>query len=371
MNAALRTVGFVIAIAIPLAACGSDAERVDEPSVKVVMAPTTLSATAGQDFIDALGRKWVCNGKVTPRIRDVAATEKNTPPTATSPTKPITSMSLLELAHKLRPRRLVGQYEYRLEGPDFYLAEKILNSAAVGTVPTTDEHAATVAAPTDTGVKSQFIIGSDDRSLVAFAGSPPFSSFGWVSQNCTATMIGRSTALSAAHCYYEDGTWTLTDFIAFGANNKTGTITTPFGQFVFDSITMPGAWETDTVHDWDFAVLEFSPTRYPGDSTGWRGTEWSMSGTQRSAGYPTDKAQGSQWYKSATYNFATGYRYNHNLDIMGGDSGACIYNTSSRCTSIQVAHYFTGTCCTNVWNESRRWDSTTYNFFDTYGNWPN
>jgi hypothetical protein len=108
-------------------------------------------------------------------------------------------------------------------------------------------------------------------------------------------MIGRSTALSAAHCYYQQGTgWIATNNISFGASNSVGPVSTPFGSYVFDSITLPGAWFGGN-WDWDFAVLEFSPTRYPGDQTGAMGTEWSMSGAQYVIGYPTDKLWSSQW----------------------------------------------------------------------------
>jgi hypothetical protein len=36
---------------------------------------------------------------------------------------------------------------------------------------------------------------------------------------------------------------------------------------------------------------------------------------------------------------------------------------------MQSMHWFTIAAPAPVWNEVRRWDSTTYSFFDAYGNW--
>ena len=63
-------------------------------------------------------------------------------------------------------------------------------------------------------------------------------------------------------------------------------------------------------------------------------------------------------------------RSEHNLDVIPGDSGAGTYdNGDSRVNGIQSTQWFT-TNPPRVWNEVRRWDSTTYNFFHAYGNWP-
>jgi hypothetical protein len=43
-----------------------------------------------------------------------------------------------------------------------------------------------------------------------------------------------------------------------------------------------------------FRVLEFSPTRRPGDQTGWYGTEENSSGGQTMIGYLNDKPVPSQ-----------------------------------------------------------------------------
>ena len=99
------------------------------------------------------------------------------------------------------------------------------------------------------------------------------------------------------------------------------------------------------------------------------GTAQSSTGNQELIGYPTDKVTWSQWYTVGTYSSTSSARYVHYLDVFGGESGACIFSTPSPfyCTGIQSSQWsLSGT----LWNEARRWDSTTYNFFDAYGNWP-
>ncbi len=91
-------------------------------------------------------------------------------------------------------------------------------------------------------------------------------------------MIGPSTALCAAHCFFNNG-WILSNSITFGAN--TAAPTAPFGSFLADSLTLPGEWNA-TEWDWDFAVLEFSPTRPDlGRQTGWFGTGTTSTGRRR------------------------------------------------------------------------------------------
>ena len=49
-------------------------------------------------------------------------------------------------------------------------------------------------------------------------------------------------------------------------------------------------------------------------------------------GYPNDKPVPSSWIKSGTFTAAPGSRYEHNLDVIPGDSGAGTYdNADNRC----------------------------------------
>lgn len=229
-------------------------------------------------------------------------------------------------------------------------------------------------------MQQQFVVGADGRYYVANTTTYYARTFAKMSQNCTATMIGRSTALTAAHCVYQQAVgWIATDSISFGANNTTtsySTITTPFGSYVFDSVTFPSGWFGDN-WEWDFAVLEFSPTRYPGDTLGWMGTVESKTGYQYILGYPMDGLTPwhtplrpwSQWGHGDVYGASVGFRYEHTIDMASSDSEACIFNASLKCTGINSTQKITYSPA-RVWNEARRWDAATHGFFDTYGNWP-
>jgi V8-like Glu-specific endopeptidase len=186
-------------------------------------------------------------------------------------------------------------------------------------------------------------------------------------------MIGPSTALSAAHCFYRVslGGWIGTSGITFGAD--TVAPNAPFGSFNSDSLTLPGAWNDYGDWDWDFAVLEFSPTRPDiGRQTGWFGTSENFNGAKTLIGYSGDKPTPSPWIRGGTFTATVGSRYEHNLDIIPGDSGACSYNNAdNRCNGIQSSQWTDPRFSPpRQWNEVRRWDVTTYNFFHTYGNWP-
>ena len=290
----------------------------------------------------------------------------------------IADMSVAELAAKLRPRRLVGEFEYELAEPDFLLAEKIMKARET-IAPDTDPHGPLQenqqnGTSVQLGLGPRVISFPDDRTQTPNAAISPASAYGWVSvTGCTATLIGPSTAISAAHCFYGPGGWITSGAISFGANNIGGVQSTPYGSYYADSLTLPGGWiSAPYSHSvWDFAVLEFSPTRYPGYSTGWVGTSQSTTGYQTMFGYHGDKPSMSQWFDGGYYTSgsATGTNafYAFDLDTTFHNMGACLINTSNRCTSIFMYEDLLTLTFKSV---SRRWDSTTYNFFDTYGNWP-
>ena len=329
-----------------------------DSATHTMLGPTSAQAT-GKDFKDARGRLWLVTGKVTARDLDVGKADKERINNDDYPSGPDPlTLSREDLAEKLRPRRLVGGYEYRLEQPDYDVAEMILG---MRDLPTTDAYAGNGNGQQ----KMKFIIGPDNRQRVTNPAVFPGSANAHLSQTCTATMIGPSTAVCAAHCFFQNG-WIQSRSITFGAN--TTAPTAPFGSFLADSLTLPGAWNA-TEWDWDFAVLEFSPSRPDlGRQTGWFGTGQNFNGGKTMIGYPNDKPMPSSWIKSGNFTAAPGARYEHNLDVIPGDSGAGTYdNADNRVNGIQSTQRRSGT---RTWNEVRRWDATTHNFFRAYGNWP-
>ncbi len=331
---------------------------------------------AGKDFTDAKGRLWVAAERTDLQEVDIPATEKVrlAPDADTAPGQDPRMLSRESLAGALQPRRLVGGIEYRLDEPDYEVADMI---HAMAEPPGTEgswgnasafARAKYLASPGLGPIPDRFVVGSDDRRRVDSPQFYPGSAFASLSQGCTATMIGPSTALCAAHCFFKNGAWIPTRSVTFGAN--TTEPKAPFGSFVFDSITIPGQWNSNE-WDWDFAVLEFGPTRPDiGRQTGWFGTGQNFNGMKTMIGYPLDKPTPSSWIKSGVFTAAPGSRYEHNIDVIPGDSGAGTYdNGDSRVNGIQSTQWYT-TNPPRVWNEVRRWDSSTYNFFHAYGNWP-
>ncbi|WP_017237978.1 trypsin-like serine peptidase [Streptomyces sp. SS] len=330
----------------------------DNGSKISMLGPTGKDAN-GKDFVDADGRRWQCLGKMVPRDFSVVDDEAGGRDAAyrPEPGPEARTLAVEALAEKLQPRRLVGEYEYRLAEPDYEVAERVL--AMSDGVPTTEGYKT---------AESRYLIGGDDRVRLNPTNGWPASANAYLApQGCSATMIGPSTAVCAAHCFYDNG-WITSNSITFGAN--TDAPTAPFGSFLADSLTLPGAWNHNE-WDWDFAVLEFSPSRPDlGRQTGWFGTAQNFDGTHTLVGYPSDKPTPTSWIRSGSFTAAPGSRYEHNLDIIPGDSGAGAYRTTDeRVAGIQSTQWFT-TLPPRRWNEVRRWDATTYNFFHAYGNWP-
>jgi hypothetical protein len=98
----------------------------DDHSTHTMLGPTSAHAT-GKDFKDARGRLWLVTGKVVAKDLDVGKADKERRNGDDYPRSadPLT-LSSEALAEKLRPRRLVGGCEYRLEQPDHDVAEMIL-----------------------------------------------------------------------------------------------------------------------------------------------------------------------------------------------------------------------------------------------------
>jgi hypothetical protein len=143
-----------------------------------MLGPTSRDA-AGEDFTDAMGRRWIVVGKVVPKEINVAETEKERFNAVDYPSRgpdPRT-LSREDLAENLRPRRLVGDHEYRLEQPDFEVAEKIL---AMKEVPNTE------GSQGSAGTSPRYIVGSDDRRRFANPRFFPGSANAYVGRRAAA-----------------------------------------------------------------------------------------------------------------------------------------------------------------------------------------
>ncbi len=344
---------FCATAAVPACSNGST-EAVAAKAIEPNLAPNTVNTKLGEDFIDGAGRLWKCTGKasfqnINPEgiFARLGSTDTGGPSAG-----PAASLTLSELAERIRPVRLVGEYEYRLAEPDTLVAKRIL---AMQAPPPTQGNNVGPPPPPPFELKSDIqpaaiIYDPNDTRWLYYPGYA--TAFGRISQDCTFTLIGPSTALSAAHCFYQCGAWInggLLHLAAYNHGSSESSAVFPNGSsgWYADSLTIPGGWfngagssncgsQTPLSHsgwDDDYAVLEFAPTRYPGNWSGWMGTELLSIGTQWIVGYnvgyqanPPASAKWSQWAAQGTYSFLDGARYIHYMDVYGGESGACIYN---------------------------------------------
>ena len=182
-------------------------------------------------------------------------------------------------------------------------------------------------------------------------------------------MIGRSTAVSAAHCFYNNG-WISTNKMVPAADGASE----PWGDYpsYLISFTIPGGWNADGDWDYDYAVIEFGFSgTYPGDTTGWLGTIDDYDNREEIDGFPDDKPVPQLWGGYAGVFDQSDTRRQHDIDIIPGDSGSGMYmQRNHQVDGIQSTQNYSWFFGYTYWNEATRWNSTLYNFFHQYGLWP-
>lgn len=309
-------------------------------------------------------------------------------------TRPVTELTRDELAEKLRPVQLIQGNVYRLETADYEIVDKILSMA--DRAPSVPPHVeggeskqGSLVNLEDDTASPQRVINSpgygDQRIRISDTNSKWwFRAHGWVNDGCSATLIGRSTALSAAHCFYIWGGWWPTNGVAFGASNQYPSGISPVYPVwpyhpVGPTVILPTAWvENSNPNDidaevWDFAVLEFSLGYYPGGHAGgWYGVRSPTAGTFNRVwltGYPSEKYPHPQMWESVQQAYGGYYPGSgvekHYIDMTPGQSGAALYDSDGYCIGINVAESVNYDV-----NYYRRWTAVTGAFFDAYGNWP-
>lgn len=348
------------------------------------------------DFYDVKGRRWRWRGRANFGMPPSGASkEANDRPLSIvdgvrGPSPINIELTRDTLARDLRPLRLIGQDEYILEDLDFELADRIL---AMAVPPSTTPRTAGQAPQRldasfgtyewSSGLGPQKIIGSNDTWRIFYPGTTAnwFYPHAWVPNNTpgvggtggSATLIGRSTAMSAAHVFYSSGSWIPNHGFGFGADRTaSNAIVQPLG-FPGATITIPGGWAAWQDHAYDYAVVEFSShaLSHPGDTTGWYGT--SAYATKPSGaniyilGYPfafpfLSPSMIAAASSSGTANHDNG-TFRHWLDMEEGMSGACIFLDYHYCFGINIEE-------SSSFNVGKKWDTVTYNFFHTYGVWP-
>lgn len=89
-------------------------------------------------------------------------------------------------------------------------------------------------------------------------------------------------------------------------------------------------------------------------------------------GYPLDKGGQQQWHKypdgTGTIIGSASSRWKHTLDVIGGDSGACMYHWTAAggpfCSGVQSNEWTSSSG--NLWNEARKYNSYMWTFIHNY-----
>lgn len=171
------------------------------------------------------------------------------------------------------------------------------------------------------------VIGGDDRVVRRNNTEYPWSTI--VYSGCSATMIGPSTALTAAHCGHNGTDWLTLPTFSPGTDYEDPN-PYPFGQFGCYTVSIPTAFINNNGGDarYDYAVVEFAGCGdFPGRNTGWKGV-WVAPDSVITGiyvyGHPSDKAQPQIWGSEGA-GIVNGDYINFFIDAWFGDSGAGLY----------------------------------------------
>lgn len=183
------------------------------------------------------------------------------------------------------------------------------------------------------------IIGADMRGKISNTTITPFrwicslrakTNKGYILGS--ASLVGPNTAITAAHCVYDRKTGSYLKNITLypGANNGKN----PYGSATVTTIYIPKEYKTcenNMTSRYDYAVVKLN--KNIGSKTGYFGLKsidnskpvYSISVT----GYPGDKMVNGQamMYRGTgkTLSIDKNGVFTHNVDTMGGDSGAPMY----------------------------------------------
>ena len=190
---------------------------------------------------------------------------------------------------------------------------------------------------------SRQVFGDDDRIQIANTKVYPFSAIGYLKSknskgeysSCSATLIGPSTVLTAAHCLYnhDAGGWLDDFFFVPGLNGSTAE-EAPFGGYEYaEAYVVQGFIDNyqgyyGSVLPWDLGILTLKDPI--GQNLGWFGyNNYDNLGdfTANIVGYPGDKPGGTMWRSTCNVlaeNIGDGY-LQYDCDTFPGSSGSSVY----------------------------------------------
>lgn len=162
------------------------------------------------------------------------------------------------------------------------------------------------------------VFGPDDRQAVT-SSQYPWSTIGKIDSGCTATLVGKRVAITAAHCVVEHGKLKYLGY--FRPNYMNGDSS---AKSWITRVTW-GSGEPETFRADDWAILELEDDL--GDSYGWMGTDTASRYYIATAGYSDDfmGGQTAGVHIDCNYTDKSGSFWLHNCDTARGSSGGPMF----------------------------------------------
>ena len=188
---------------------------------------------------------------------------------------------------------------------------------------------------------------------------------------CSGFFIGRHTVITAGHCVYraDKGGWNRSVRVIPAKNGSLE----PFGSQTVSTSALRSTvgWVVNDDARYDFGAV-ILPNDTLGNRTGTfgyavRNDATLLHSTINTAGYPGDKAYGTQWYNAGTVNAVNSLTLSYDADTIGGQSGSVVYRIENgNRYAVAVHAYGVGNPCTGNNNCGARVTQSVFNLFTAW-----